>query len=608
MPSLMLEVPETYVNITRPITTEVIKDLINRLELPNNTKVTFTGNAEVAAQRGSTLAHANEDVSFPYDGKVTVKQLETPLEGHSLITATRGHENPAIFLDRSLGVSIHPIYTRTENSITFTYRAPDQVTIEKWRYHLRRKSSEGMKELLHEIHYHYSPPEPFLTLLREIYELREGVEGYGDTFNEYLLQHFTPRLTTLSNLSGSQQLGAITEKQIEILGWFDFTEEPSQPDKSRDGDAWEMSFTYTFHYDKVTSMVMFYPIVVHNQLLDEKFIDTRRTYSAHMPKKRLMTQSGKAMDGFRHSNHQLTRKGIESVKVPYYDDWSPSGVRLRTMDMFTSLIGVDYDEPRLIVDLLDLGETQLSDDVVTFLKEGRHLLQHYLGLPFLVSFYRGDQMVSASQIEIDEALVVRHTDPLYGRDVHHLKFSVFYDLKNLSVPGKELILNHPSVARKVIDLVHGWDDPYLGSLGNHYGKGRKRYDKQKRPSYTIHPGDTTGPNPNIKPPSGMWQPGRDGTIQPGGVGGGEDGAGSKPGDKFEGRPSDWLEETDNGRITEASWDAVVGGIVFSPILRQRHVSMQTVMQAGIIAHPKPSKYTDPDRHQRLTYAHFNQSS
>ena len=46
-------------------------------------------------------------------------------------------------------------------------------------------------------------------------------------------------------------------------------------EKGRDGGR-IVNFEYTFHYDKVTAMIMRYPIVVHNQLIDERFLSTEK--------------------------------------------------------------------------------------------------------------------------------------------------------------------------------------------------------------------------------------------------------------------------------------------------------------------------------------------
>lgn len=615
MPSLILETPETYDSITRPVTTEVVKDLIERLSLPNDTGILYQGNAEVSAQRGSILARKRDDVTFPFTGRVKVDLTENYLEANVLNTATLSKENPPVFADPALGVSIHPVYTRTEAVISFSYRAPDFNTATRWRDHIRRKSSEGMQALLHELHYHYSPPEPFLTLLHEIYQKREAVEGYGDSYNDYLINHFTHRLTTLANMNASRVLGAIAEKQIEVQGWLSFPDQPDVPDKDREGGTWNVDFTYTFHYDKVTAMTMFYPIVVHNQLLDERFIDTRLPYTTNPPKPRLTSRSASAFDMFRLNHDHLTRKGVEPVVIPFYDDWKPVVARTRTLDMITCLVGVDYDDPFLIVDLKELGDIGIEPDVLEVLKEGHDLINQHLMFPFFFTFYRGKIAVPADEIMIDENLVVRSRRRLNPRDIHHFKFSVVWDLTLLGDRGRDIILRHPSVAKKIIILINSYFNPSVAGGNTLPSTGNVSYPRQPGMRNPIHPGFTTGGNPFIKPRPGQTVPGQDGTIQPGGVGGrhprpgygpptvggagqrnpgngnnppnGQRPGGGYPGDTYQGSPDEWLVVIGD-KVTKVSWDKVIDAIINNANGNRRGglVAMQTVMRAGIIAHRK----------------------
>lgn len=650
MPSILLEVPETYDNSTRPVTTELVKDLINQLQLPNDTGIRYFGTAGVAAQKGSLLANHQQDIGFRFTQRVDVNQEETYLENHTLTTATRSRENPPVFVDSQLGVSIHPIYTRTQSVLQFVYRARDKTAAFQWRDHLRRKSSEGMQALLHNVTYHYSVPEPFMSLLDEIHFKRESVEGYGDSFNDYLLTHFTPRLTTLSNLDASRKLGAITEKQIEIQGWFDFETEPSSVEKDKEGETWEISFTYTVQYDKVTSMVMFYPIVVHNQLIGDEFVispEVSNPYSGP----RLGSRSARAFDGFRFTQEHLTRKGVEPVVIPPHDDWTPKGTRFKTLDILTTLVGVDYSDPTLVLNLGDMGEASLEPDILAFIDKHKELFTEYLGLPFLGTFYVQDQMVAFSDIYIDSDLNVRTVHPMDPRNVHHFKLAVLSDLRNLSLKGQEALKRHPSVMAKVLELIYRYHNPLIHESHNNWSVGNPYITdpNQQRPSNgnanntwghvrgdvpTKVDSDAGRHNP-IKTPPHLWRPGRGGNMNPsqtlkrrpnerptpvGGKGQRAAEAAKKhnhptqgptkvtgdntplgnpawinnntAGDFFEDSPAHWIVVNANGVVTDNSWQGIVdalskyeNGFRKSARFTRAYLPMQTVMQAGIVAHP-----------------------
>ena len=54
MPILALEVPETYDNITRPVTHGIVRDLMDRLDVPRGIKILYPGVAGVNPQRGTS--------------------------------------------------------------------------------------------------------------------------------------------------------------------------------------------------------------------------------------------------------------------------------------------------------------------------------------------------------------------------------------------------------------------------------------------------------------------------------------------------------------------------------------------------------------------------
>lgn len=505
MPTVALEIPETYDSVTRPVTTGIVKDLIDYFELPNDTNIRYLGTAGEAAQRGSQLAGARSGSSFPFTERVDVDLSETYLEDGVLTTAIKRHENNYIFLDKQLLVSLKPVYTKTEATITFRYRATNKTQAYKWRDTLRRRMSQGTQALLHELIYHYPTPPVFHAILREIHAKRENVAGYGEDFTAWLEKHYDHRMTVLSNLDGSRGAVAIPEKQIQVQGWLSFNDQPEEPEKEDDGDSWIVSFDYTVQYDKVTGMVMDYPIVVHNQLLDDKYLDLQEPYNPYNVKRK-PSHSGRLNDTFSRINYNADT-AFQGVSIPSFDDWKPAGSNYRTVPIFTSLIGVELGDPHQVVNLMELGETALSQSVTNFIFRHRSKIPHYQASAFHLTFYKGKMAVDPGAFYIDEDLNVRAHNPLDPRDIHHVRLSVMSDLRNLSPQGKDDLRKDPEVCIQVFDVLDGMQRPNLpfattvgihntGDLQNR--KGLWRSPVPSRPGFHLPSGDYS----HIKPKSG----------------------------------------------------------------------------------------------------------
>jgi len=497
MPTIALEIPETYDSITRPVTAGIVRDLINYFELPNDTSVRYMGNAGEVAQRGSQLADTRPNLHFPFGERVDVELTETYLEEGVLNTAVKRRDNNPVFMDQGLLVSMRPVYTKTEATISFRYRATNKTQAYKWRDTLRRRMTQGTQALLHELIYHYPIPPVFHAILREIHTKRETVAGYGDAFTDWLRDHYDPRMTVLSNLDGSRGAVAIPEKQIQVQGWLSFESDPDEPEKDREGDTWILSFDYTFQYDKITAMVMDYPIVVHNQLLDDKYLNLEKPYNPYdVPRKPSFT--GRLNDSFSRINYNPDT-AFQGVVMPDFDDWRPTGNNFKEVPILTSLIGVELDYPHRVVNLTDLGEVSLTQSVINFLFRERQYLTTYLSSAFHVTFYRGKTVLSSESIYVDEDLNVRTKEPLNPRDVHHVRISLITDLRNLSSRAQESLRRDPEVCFQVVDVLDGLQRPWLPMAESVGVQTKAEIIDRKGQWNSIYPS-----RPGFHLPSGDW--------------------------------------------------------------------------------------------------------
>lgn len=452
MPIVSLEISNAYDTVTRPIVVNLIRDLINRLNLPNSTRIEYTGNAETLVNKGSELSNKNPDPIFGFEGKVKVELDERYIEEGVLNTPVKRRDTTPVFLDSKLGVRLYPVYTKTEATVSFTYTTHSKGEAIRWRDSLRRMSTEGvMHSNLHEIIYSYGPPPIFLVILKEIHRLRENIAGYGESIEDYLKAHFQKRLTVKSNLKGIRNVLSIPEKQINVQGWYDFIAEPEAPQKEKDGDSWSVGFSYTLQYDKPTAMTLDYPVVVHNQLLDFKYVGTQELYNPYNQSRR-GSVTALLMDKFsciNYENDYLYR----GVRVPDYDDWKPEVVLKTIHPIITTLIGVELTDPYQIANLLELGDYDFTPEVLEFLTRHNTKLNRHLDNVFFVEFFRGSLPVDSSNIHIDSDLHVRSSVALDPRETYHLKVSIVFDLKLLTLQAKEDLLNDVDVCFACIDLI-----------------------------------------------------------------------------------------------------------------------------------------------------------
>lgn len=598
MPKIALEIEETYDNITRPVTSGIIRDLINRLGLPNDTSLAYYGSAEDSANKGSVLAQQNAAVKFPFTDRVKIDVDEQYVDDHVLTTPVHQHAQRKIFADDGLGVYIRPVYQRTRSVVSMTYRASDKTTALRWRDNFRRKSAEGRESLLHEVIYHFTPPMPFFGILQEIHRLREQQWGYGEDFTTWVADHFTERLTNLSTLDGHRTLPAVTEKQIGIQGWFDFEAQPDNPSKESDGGSWTLTVSYTFEYDKVTSMTMDYPIVVHNQLLSSDYVPMDKTYDLYEQAFR-QSPANDSLSLFT-PHRRVVNALYEHIVIPAHDDWYPAKNSKRLITLISALVGVDPENPTLIASLADFGEVGIDPGVVEYLRKERMNIKRYTANAFHVEFFRGRYPQDPASLMIDADLNLYSTVPLDPRNIYHLRFSVTKDLRTLSDEAKDSLRKDPPTCGKVVDLIddiQNPDKPMPVGSGRYPDSRPSIPDLVGRPPYDDRENENGQWEPeNPLKPSLPWgqRPGSGDPLGPddGSLSGNLDVIGGGKGKwEWDEEEEDWTwvgPTTGGGLVTEDSLEDTINKLPSGPGLGTvgRGRGLKTVMFSGIIAHKR----------------------
>ncbi len=454
MPRVATPIPESYDSITRPVATEVVRQVCALLSLPSNIQILFPGAAETVPMTGSTLGYEGEPSQFSSDARVQVDVTEELVEQRVLGTAVFQQENPACFVDERLGIRLHPIYSHTEMVIQFTYRAPNRVAARQFRDEALIRSAQMRAENLHEINYSYPIPYEYLHLLQHLHELREAQGGYGEDFSEWVMKCISPRATNLTTLIGTKPLLVIAENQIRPLGWFDFTAQPQPEQKDDNTGPFLVNFEYRLAYDKVVGVAMQYPLVVHNQLIDSKWHGRRRASGDILdPERRrgIGSYSRYAMDRLVDLNVRCHVP--EGVRVPEFDDWSPATVHPATVTIATILLGRDPDDPRAVLDLKDLGDYTLEPTVEAFLKTEAPYLNRFTESIVYLSLYRGNVPVEDGSLNIDSNLNVRSNRDLDVRETYRLRIALISDLNLLSTGAFERFRSSGEACLKILSTL-----------------------------------------------------------------------------------------------------------------------------------------------------------
>ena len=471
MPCVMLSVPETHESVVRPVISNVVRNMMEQTGIPVEYSIMHIGQGGQALMKGSTVKEDTDRSvnTFDQSNRVKIDFTEDYLEQHALTSAVKRTENVMVFSDQDLGVSLRPAYTQTEVTLNVEFRTDDRQSAERWRDDFRARASLIRDILLHDVKYHYPIPKEFLVILNHINELKERQAGHGESLKDWFKRTFTPRVTSKVTMAGTAPTLAINEQQVGIIGKFDFDFTPEQHERNDAAPSWVINFTYSFVYEKPTSVIMEYPLLVHNQLISSKFRDKAP------PKDFEKELNHWSLSRFVYDEIRGAREfraPVAGFPVPHWDDWLPRFVPPFTTTLFQVMLAVNPDDQTDVMSFSDLQEEfSIDEDLVEYMKNDAMYLNQPGESIALFTLFRDEIPLESHYVTVDDQLNVRTTVPMDLRRRYHLRIALVNDPFTLSRRAKEKLRRKGDLAVRYMralfpELDESGKTPKL--IGNNY--------------------------------------------------------------------------------------------------------------------------------------------
>lgn len=451
MPNISIPLSDLLNTVERPVIFDVVRRVQDLTGISSKTQIRYYGEDAKAAQWNSTIAKNNKQHNlWPVTDNLTIEVEEDYDPNRMIATAREYSEAAYIFFDNDLDIRIKPVRSATDVVIRFKYKARDRNQAIRWRNDIRSKTAKNRDMNMHDITYSYHFPEQYLDILGEIWKMRNNVAGYGDTFEKWFYTNCTDKITQVSNLSGSKVILAITEKQVGVQGLYDFEGVPEKPEKENDEGMWSISFSYKFKYEKPIDTVFHYPVMIHQQLLQEKYRFAEPPYSLQAQWKQY-TLSGKFFSFFQEDNRTVMALANRGLDIPAFDQFQPDVVPVSTMRVFTALSAISQEDKRYLFDLDDLGDFNLDTELLAFIRESEYpymtgLFQSILQL----NLYEDRYLLENNMLSVDSNLKVSATSDLNLRKTYRVRLSLVGDLTLINPAFFARIKKYPKIRDKLV--------------------------------------------------------------------------------------------------------------------------------------------------------------
>src|SRR5690606_28447320 len=184
MPKITVRLASTYETISRPVAMSVAKDVMRICDIPDTVKLYMRGEFEQLNQPGTNMGE-NDGIRYGSAARLVV-EAEDSVRNSSLLSQTvRSNEQPPFLEDRSLGISVRPIFVESDLVLRFKYVASTRQEAQRWIDDFAIRRAEDRGPIHHEISYDIPFHDSLLALFAHFHELRENISGYGDDFQTY---------------------------------------------------------------------------------------------------------------------------------------------------------------------------------------------------------------------------------------------------------------------------------------------------------------------------------------------------------------------------------------------------------------------------------------
>jgi len=437
----MLPLPEVHESIVRPIVFSVIDDIkkITNINIP--TAIYFPGDVRKMHQSGSTIDSDNRDPILSSQRNLFVEVEENYNEDYiATVGALYKPEVPPIFVDPILDVTVVPVYVTSTMKIQLKFKSQSKTEATKWRDDIIVKSSRLRNQNLHAVNYHYSMPEAIEDILYAVYERREATEGYGQSVIEYIMSNASNRLTFVTDIANKSGILAIKETQSRIIGLYDFEIAPEKSERDENTGAWISTMSYSFNYSRPTEMSIKYPVIVHNQLMPEKYTTCVLDNPSLDTSMYRHSQSSYALSIFESTNILDNTGAVKQpLHIPEFDLFEPKTVPFGTLGVFIALCSLDLPNKRYLMNLNDIDPFAIDKDVLDFILSSQYSLitKPYRSI-IQIQLYKNEELYMYDVLECDNLGNITSKVDLSPRDIHRVRFSIVTDL-SLLPPGDDVI-------------------------------------------------------------------------------------------------------------------------------------------------------------------------
>lgn len=368
MPHALMVLPDTYDSVIRRVAVDLTEQLSHIINIPGNTAVYLPGNTDkVALDQGNFGACCATVIAYDPEARVTIRYQDIADDNFSLPTAVDTFRNLPVWYDKTRDITVSPVRRMLDFRVDIEYQAEGIVTAKRWLDEQRNRISRGGAELTLKLDYYYMLPLPLQALLRGLYDTIQCSDWpMKETFDEYMKQYFCQSNTHVATLTLEHAQPAIRERQLDVVGWFDFTGTPDTPAANSDkAGAYTVSMSFTVRFEQPTHIYVRYPLICHQNPIPNCF------WPRTQPKRYQAVERKQGyLRGPLDKRFVAPRpKHVPYIQYPLVNDWITDMKPADSFTFYTGLVSIEKTDLRSLLDLKNIGDWKFTGHFMEYFSD-----------------------------------------------------------------------------------------------------------------------------------------------------------------------------------------------------------------------------------------------
>lgn len=425
--------------MVRPTVIAVVRDIKSMLGLKDNIYTQYDPKDDIKKRINELGELLGENNSIKEWVKVETEEVSEP--DYELLTIPSMPDYKPIYKDVEVGSKVAPIYHHRKLNIKFTYLTMSKSGANAIINNIRAMTSNDGYSMKHDLEYHYTVGGFVTDLVSEINTLKNKRLENKFTLEEYIGKTFDDRVdlayTFDADLNKAEVV--IRETQLEVIGYIEDSTYDITTQYDEEYGQWTIDFTYTISYEKPVSLLVKYPIVVYNSLINGWFRRMNPKYKFRANGYR----TGRIASAFEAVNKpELLRSRANGNYICIPDLDKPE--LPKQMDIYSRLLCilciVDETDRTLLFNIRDIPNIEFREEVITFItKSEKESIGKMFQSLFYFELFENESKCYDKEITIDKDGNLRSTKPLDMTKTYRVTISALSNLISLDLKARNRI-------------------------------------------------------------------------------------------------------------------------------------------------------------------------